>query len=520
MDKETIETKQLFLRDEIIKKGFDAQEFSDFLREEKGEEKIDLEYWPMKDLKEAVVSFQESKMIKNIKTSQSKGLKRKNSSVSPKNRKRINNDSENSFGKTISFKNDSKNQIKKISEGNNGSQDNDDSNDSNNQEEEEDETKIKCIKLADNEITKRDDLFVVIQLTEESKKKEISMLSEVYMETKPIGYKCIRKINDFEYLYNKLPLINSEIFNPVLYIHQVENSDVISDDTVIYLNSYLNALLQSPYFRTLPIVYNFLSKSFEEWENLKIEKYDNMKEENIRKNIPNLEGYFNLKMEAGDDEKCLNISNELNLKKESFIKLNKNINELLKYFDKISSTLDSMGTSFGELKNRYMSSPDTANYFAHLEIIVNIWRNGYEIQKTFLKDEFKYFFKYMRKENKSFMKYYDNFKVSYDEFKSKFDKMSTILYPSENDKKILKNLQREFSFKLVNVYGEYKKLNLNQAKRIEKKLNKISENRGNLFKHIENINGLLNFFNAGKKGKKEEVDKNKIKTKEKNEEKK
>jgi hypothetical protein len=169
MDDGSIETKQLFLREEIIKKGFDAQEFSDFLQEEKGEEKIDLEYWPMKDLKEAVVSFQESKMIKNIKTSKSK--KRRNSSVSPKNRKKINNDNENSFGKTISFKNDSKNQIKKISEGNNCSQDDDDLNDINNQEEEEDETKIKCIKLADNEITKRDDLYVVIQLTEESKKK-------------------------------------------------------------------------------------------------------------------------------------------------------------------------------------------------------------------------------------------------------------------------------------------------------------------------------------------------------------
>ena len=514
MTEETIESKQLFLREEIIKKGFDAQEFSVFLQEEKGEEKIDLEYWPMEDLKKAVESFKETKLIKNIKKSPNRHPKRRHSSAShSKNRKRNNTDTGDSFGKTISFKEDLKNPINQIDNPKNFLDDFVNIN-YKKDEEEKDETKIKCIKLEENEITNRDDLYIVIKLTEESNKNEISILSKVEMETKPIGYKCLRKISDFEYLYQKLPLINSEIFNPVLYLHKSENTDIISKNSVIYLNSYINALLQNPYFRTLPIVYNFLKKSLEEWENLKIEKYDHMKEENTRNNIPNLEGYFNLEMEAGDDEKCLQIKNELILKKESFIKLNKTINELLKNFEKTITLLNSLSTYFGELKNKYMSSPDTANYFAHLEIIVNIWGSGCDVQKTFFKDEFRYFFKYMNKENNSFLKYYENFKIIYDEFKSKFDKMSKILYPSENDKMILKNLQREFSFKLVNVYGEYKKLNQYQAKRIEIKLNKVSDFRKILFKHIENINGLLNFFSVKKKDKdtnnEKENEKNKI----------
>ena len=36
MNDETIEAKQLFLTEEIIKKGYDAQEFSIYLTEQKG----------------------------------------------------------------------------------------------------------------------------------------------------------------------------------------------------------------------------------------------------------------------------------------------------------------------------------------------------------------------------------------------------------------------------------------------------------------------------------------------------
>ena len=36
------------------------------------------------------------------------------------------------------------------------------------------------------------------------------------LEIKSIGYKIVRKVNDFDYLYQKLPLIHSTIFNPLL----------------------------------------------------------------------------------------------------------------------------------------------------------------------------------------------------------------------------------------------------------------------------------------------------------------
>ena len=497
MNDYSIISKQQFLTKEIIKKGYDAQEFSTFLTEQKGEERIDLEYWTMEDLRHAVDSFKEEKMIKDIEKSKEILNKRRHSSAdNTKNRKRNNNKAD-LFGKTISFKNNENNEISKgkhlfkdFFEINNNNQENLGQKDDN-----ENQFKIKCIKLEENDITNREDLWIDIILPDKNRTKILSNISELIIETNPIGFRSIRKIYDFVFLHKKLALINSEVYNPCLYINKSENNEEISKESIIYLNLFINTLIKNSYFRTLPIVYDFLTKEQKEWEKIKHEIYDKIKEINKADKIPNLNGYFNLEMNAGDDEKSLNINEELALKIEVFNKLNKNIDELLKMNKKMNLILKTISETFGELKNRYINSPDTTNLFAYLEIITKIWGDGYITQKEYIINEFIYFFRYMNMENKFFMNYYDNFKQCYYNFKSKFDKMSKILYPSEKDKKILKNLQREFSFKSNNVKDEYQKLNEIQGKRIEYKLNKISNNKKVLFKEVENIQGLLNFVN-------------------------
>jgi len=64
MEDDSLEKKQLFLRTEILMNGYDAHEFSTFLSEYKGEEKVDLEYWTMEELSKAVECFKNSKILK------------------------------------------------------------------------------------------------------------------------------------------------------------------------------------------------------------------------------------------------------------------------------------------------------------------------------------------------------------------------------------------------------------------------------------------------------------------------
>jgi len=51
------EEKQNFLREKILEKGYDVNEFVQFLTEKKGEEGADVANWSMEDLKLVVNEF-------------------------------------------------------------------------------------------------------------------------------------------------------------------------------------------------------------------------------------------------------------------------------------------------------------------------------------------------------------------------------------------------------------------------------------------------------------------------------
>ena len=518
MEDATIQDKQLYLSTEIIKKGYDPQKFSNFLSDQKGEEKIDLEYWSMEDLKKAVSDFKKLIRIENKKilseNPPEETLKRRHSSVDKNKSKNNKNDDEDNYDEksilTQHKKNKNKNKNKKnniikgepiiLFDNNFDLNENNiiDNNNIINNDKDVFNNKIKCKKLEENEITNRDDLYIEITLQDEIKNNIISNSSKIIVETKPIGFKTIRKIQDFEYLYQKLYLINSEKFNTLFYINKNNSIDFFSKESFIYLKLYINSLIQSPFFRTLPFFYHFITLSLEDWEKIKKEKYIKLTQPHKREKMPNLEGYFNLKMESGDEEKCLKIKDELNLKNESFIKLQNSFDELSNLMDKKSLILKNIKKTISELRNRYNNNSNMINLFAHIEIIIKVWIEGSITRKNFINNEINYFFKYMNMENNSFLKYYNNFDISYNAYKSKFEKMNKKSKPSEKDKLKLKDLKKEVIFKLVNINSEYKKLNENQAKRIENKLCSISNSKNIIFQDMESITDLLNIFNIKK----------------------
>lgn len=479
MSNESVHDKQAYLINEIIKKGYDAQEFSEFLSELKGEEKIDLEYWTMEELKNAVDSFIQSKN-KNNEKNEIENLPEQTDNQNKNNNKKL--------------KNGNKKKSKKLFEDMSDSDEEDTNIDINVIIQDIKESKIECLKLKENEITKREDLYIELRLPSNSKINMFTSSTEFIIETKKLGWKTTRKINDFEFLNQKLNLINPEIFNPLFYINKSNSIDAIMTDATKYLQLYINSLIQNSYFRTLPIVYNFITLNPEEWEKIKVTTYETIKEPNQRSQIPNLEGYFKIKIEKEDMENYLKIKNELELKNKSFSKFNNYIEDLLKAYDKIGLILKDMSECFKEVINGYINDADMTNLLAHLEVIGKIWEESYTSKKSFINDEIKYFFKYMNKENNAFLKYYCNFEKNIDLLKSKYIKVINIENPSQKDKNILNDIKKEVAFKLTNISEEYKKLNENQSKRIKKKLNKIHDDKKNILKDIDTIFELLSFF--------------------------
>ena len=530
MEDDSLEKKQSFLRTEILMNGYDAHEFSTFLSEYKGEEKVDLEYWTMEELSKAVESFKNSKILKveeeqaekdnenemeeeDNKDSNKKEdkkqkfkflkniLKRRQSSVD-QSRKSLNykleksdkdNDEKNKSKKDLIKVVESKNldNIRKIYTEQNIIERDDIPSDGDVDNENEDDNIIKCIKLDKNELTDNNELVVVISSSTTIKKNKFLKTTLFKIETNPVGFKATRYLNDFEYLYEKIHLINPKIFNPIL---SLEKKDFTGN--VYILNYYINTLIKSAYFRSLPIVYDFLTLPFEDWEQIKAQKYDKIKELCPIKKIQNLEGYFNLEIKNFNEEKYLKIKNNINSRAEAFNKFNNSINELINMMEKISTIILNLSESLCDLKNKHMDNKISMNYLAHLEIMTKEWGEGYITQKNYLNDYLKYIFKYMDKENNAFIKYYDNLKKDYDDLKSKMDKMKKYTNLSEKDKKILKHITKESLLDKINIYEEYLTLNEIQGERLEKLLIKFGANKEVVFSDINSFYELVNVFNA------------------------
>ena len=530
MEDDSLEKKQSFLRTEILMNGYDAHEFSTFLSEYKGEEKVDLEYWTMEELSKAVESFKNSKILKveeeqaekdnenemeeeDNKDSNKKEdkkqkfkflkniLKRRQSSVD-QSRKTLNykleksdkdNDEKNKSKKDLIKVVESKNldNIRKIYTEQNIIERDDIPSDGDVDNENEDDNIIKCIKLDKNELTDNNELVVVISSSTTIKKNKFLKTTLFKIETNPVGFKATRYLNDFEYLYEKIHLINPKIFNPIL---SLEKKDFTGN--VYILNYYINTLIKSAYFRSLPIVYDFLTLPFEDWEQIKAQKYDKIKELCPIKKIQNLEGYFNLEIKNFNEEKYLKIKNNINSRAEAFNKFNNSINELINMMEKISTIILNLSESLCDLKNKHMDNKISMNYLAHLEIMMKEWGEGYITQRNYLNDFLKYIFKYMDKENNAFLKYYDNLKKDYDDLKSKMDKMKKYTNLSEKDKKLLKRITKESLLNKVNIYEEYLTLNEIQGERLEKLLIKFGANKEVVFSDINSFYELVNVFNA------------------------
>ena len=542
MEDESLEKKQLFLRTEILMNGYDAHEFSTFLSEYKGEEKVDLEYWTMEELSKAVESFKNSKILKveeeqaekdnenemeeeDNKDSNKKEdkkqkfkflkniLKRRQSSVD-QSRKSLNykleksdkdNDEKNKSKKDLIKVVESKNldNIRKIYTEQNIIERDDIPSDGDVDNENEDDNIIKCIKLDKNELTDNNELVVVISSSTTIKKNKFLKTTLFKIETNPVGFKATRYLNDFEYLYEKIHLINPKIFNPIL---SLEKKDFTGN--VYILNYYINTLIKSAYFRSLPIVYDFLTLPFEDWEQIKAQKYDKIKELCPIKKIQNLEGYFNLEIKNFNEEKYSKIKNNINSRAESFNKFNNIINELINMMEKMSTIILNLSESLCDLKNKHMDNKISMNYLAHLEIMTKEWGEGYIAQKNYINDYLKYIFKYMDKENNAFIKYYDNLKKDYDDLKSKMDKMKKYTNLSVKDKNLLKRITKESQLNKVKIYEEYLTLNEMQGERLETLLIKFGTNKEAVFSDINSFYELLNIFNAKSIEEKQKKEKN------------
>ena len=476
-ENEDISEKQKYLRAEILDEGYDPQEFNDYMCEARKVENIDLENWTLQEIKDIVKSFKE--YIKNKENNKNEeeeiNIDEVNHNINTINdeeqeiKQSINSNLKESISSTQStavITNNIFDYYKKS---------------------------IKCEKLEENLITNRDDLYITISDPERIKLGFFSIAYYQYtVKTFPLNFNVLRKLSDFTFLSQKLPLIHPLVYTPELPTFSFGVRDD-SEEKMRFLQNYLNLLIENKFFRSLPIVYDFITLPQNDWNNKVKNNYSKIKLAEQFNLMPNFEGKYNFKITQEDEKKASNIKNDIDIKNEVYNDIDLNFEELLINYDRITFNMKKLALGFNELRKKYKNKVLNKSY-EFLASLFKTWCEDYILQKNIIRDEMKYFFLFISKELNTFLKNFDDYKLARNDYKKTFDKFKKAKNPTKEDFDLLKSTKKYYAFELSQINSEYDKLEERQGKRLLNQFGKYSDNVKILFQDFQKcccINKIL-----------------------------
>ena len=378
MDEE-LEKKQTFLRTNILEKGYDAEEFMNFLQTKKGEMGLDLNNWNISELKVAVTEFISSLDKVDIII----------------NQQNLNKEEENT-----NF-NEEKDNLKS----------NNDSDIINNKEEfDQEENNIKstqdiiqCIKIAPNEALSNE---IEIKLSF-PQKTEGGLFSKSYvtylMQTTPLDFKLRKRYSDFEWLRHILSVIYINCVIPPLCKKNYTDrfSELLIAKRTRSLEKFMNGILLHPLIRNDEIFYNFISTENEADFDKKKKLYNKITSPNSLNNVKSLTGEINVNISNEKEIYFQNLKNNVEFNINTLQKITKGYKSLMTQMEQISEKMKEISQYWKEIYNanlQYYEKPNTVESYNILSKIMQDWSETSKHLKILINENIREYFRYIKNE--------------------------------------------------------------------------------------------------------------------------
>ena len=279
------EEKQNFLRENILDKGYDVNEFVSFLKSKKGEEGADIANWSMVDLYEVVQEFVDQNKTEGASKpqtiNQSKTMNPQKTDNPPKiTPRRILSTKEPDTNPTL---NDEDYGII-IPE------------------------HLKCQKSETTELSKFENVIITVG---EPKKVDNGFFSKAYINflitTNVLKVPVRRKHDDFTWLRERLSIIFNLNVLPRLPKKGKVNNDKHIDKRMRTLERFLNYLLKDPLIKNSNILYDFLTIETDEEMDKRKKIYNRMKTPVELKDIKTVDGRIKISVSANKETYLENI---------------------------------------------------------------------------------------------------------------------------------------------------------------------------------------------------------------------
>ena len=427
MDGELVQ-KQIFLRTNILEKGYDAEEFMNFLQGKKGDLGLDLNNWNIDELSLAVNEFISTLDKDKIPINQSNINKEEEL---PKNNEEI-----------VNYENT--NYIKE------------------NNEQKENQPKdefIECEEVIPNEILLPKETDIKLSFPQ---KTEGGIFTKSYvtylMETTPLDFKLRKRYSDFEWLRHILSIIYVNCVIPPLCKKNFSDrfSELLIAKRTRSIEKFMKGILIHPLIRHDEIFYNFISTENESEFEKKKKIYNKITSPSSLKHIKSLTGEINVGINKDKEIYFQNIKNNVDFNINTLQKITKGYKALMILMDQISEKMKEISQYWKEIFNanlQYYEKPNTIESYNILSKIMQDWSEANKRQKILMNEGIREYFRYIKNEFaslKELTQKVDNNKLIYNKAFEKLKSMKENIFRQDFSTWGLSGIDMENKIELIN----------------------------------------------------------------------
>ena len=392
--------KQTFLRENILEKGYDPEDFMKLLQSKKGELGLDLSSWSMDELREAVKEF----------TKENSDFEEGNENISPGNLPKDEND-ENNFPPV-----DEVYDLDKFSK----------------DHPEGSGPKEEYGKCAITEFTQFSDKDNIVVKVTNPEKVSGGIFSKSFisytLETQPFNFKTKKRYSDFLWLRKTLSLMYSNCVIPPLckknYVDRF--NETLINKRMRSIEKFLNGLLIHPLIKNSQILFDFLSVQNEEDFYKKKKKYGKITSPTHVGEIKTVEGDIKISVSKEKEIYLKNIEKNCCITEDFLQKVTKAYKGLLMMMSQVTDKMKEISILWKQVHEKSLKFNDfynTSQTYNILSKVMSTWAEAEGQQIDILNIYVREYFRYIKNEYHSMHDMSDIVEARQSIYKKALDKL-------------------------------------------------------------------------------------------------
>ena len=392
--------KQTFLRENILEKGYDPEDFMKLLQSKKGELGLDLSSWSMDELRDAVKEF----------TKENSDFEEGNENISPGNLPKDEND-ENNFPPA-----DEIYDLDKFSK----------------DHPEGSGPKEEYGKCAITEFTQFSDKDNIVVKVTNPEKVSGGIFSKSFisytLETQPFNFKTKKRYSDFLWLRKTLSLMYSNCVIPPLckknYVDRF--NETLINKRMRSIEKFLNGLLIHPLIKNSQILFDFLSVQNEEDFYKKKKKYGKITSPTHVGEIKTVEGDIKISVSKEKEIYLKNIEKNCCITEDLLQKVTKAYKGLLMMMSQVTDKMKEISILWKQVHEKSLKFNDfynTSQTYNILSKVMSTWAEAEGQQIDILNIYVREYFRYIKNEYHSMHDMSDIVEARQSIYKKALDKL-------------------------------------------------------------------------------------------------